>query len=248
MIQWWYDNNGMIMIWRWYDNDLMMIWRWYDDDDEIMVPLFCSIIRDGTRQFKNRAMQRHAQMLPACRCMARFLKGQREILKSLPRSSSRGGTYNDGIGVMVVGRGGRRGIGGVWWTQKVCATVGPKIKKARQTVPLAQRRKPMPPLLTSHFWEKSEWPTDESVEFTDFFIVLKKLHVSSFGGRLNWGGLLHHSLLPIPLLGLAKHEACTPPTATATATMRHETVIRSEHPYTSTFLFPIMELVLHGGL
>ena len=80
------------------------------------MPLFGSNISNGTRHFKNRAMQRHAQMLPACRCMARFLKGQLDILKSLPQSSSRVGPYYDGIGVMVVGRrwsaGHRRGIGG----------------------------------------------------------------------------------------------------------------------------------------
>ena len=154
------NDDTTTRIWQWFDDDMTMIWwwynddRWYDNDDEI--GNCATLWQNQTFQNWGHAAACTNKMLPACRCMARFLKGQLDILKSLPQSSSRVGPYYDGIGVMVVGRwwsaGHRRGRkfwnGGkkFWWTQKVCATAGPKIEKARQTVPLAQRKEPMPPL------------------------------------------------------------------------------------------------------
>ena len=105
----------------------------------------------GNASFKNRAMVSHAQMLPACDTIARFLKAEQEISSLLHKAGIGGGSAlwrNWQIGRWCMMDGAL-----LKWREGNCTarkkrtTAGPKKQKARQTVALAQKKERVPPLL-----------------------------------------------------------------------------------------------------
>jgi hypothetical protein len=67
------------------------------------VPLNTHEFRPGNASFKNRAMLSHAQMMPACDSMARFLKDGQILSRLCARAAPEGGRHYGVIGRLVVG-------------------------------------------------------------------------------------------------------------------------------------------------